>query len=1320
MNILKLVLLLCALVAAIERGAHADSTRSRSSSDHGIHRQVQQMIHVPISIQEGVGASSFATSGYPTAVVVPFAKGAIFDETSLSILEGNPCQVVVLERWLSDNSIRHAQVHFQVHLTANTPLTLHLINTGPSPKPIPTQPVSVLNDATFVLVDTGRVKFRISKISFNLIDQLWFDQNGNSVYEANELMIVSNHDHGGRLVPRSGAGSTQKDSARSDFTVEVEESGPLRAVIKVSANTIFQSTTDHVHGFAVRFYAYAGQPHVKVDYQLQNSAGNAVRSWPLYFEEMTVDWSFQLPNTTAPKVSLGSTTRDLYNASSTPCRLLQYRPNFYQVEEFFDLVFEERNVPYSRVSKNAAFVHLQSATTGVTVAVRNFWQASPNGLGMVGDSKVSVELFPSWSAQFTTSGPSSTGLYWLNDMQHVYKEFLISFHSSAPSANQLFDLASTFQFPPVASVPPSWYRSTKASLDLGGYLPDTITAPSFPDTFSPDVYWDSLSLNASSAFFKGDWVNFGDVQGPSLSSPCTTMGGYPYDVEFYAATQYAAHYYVAETWGLGEANVRPQSLPSYNYLADYDRLRLTQAGNCSGSWRIFGGNGVSKLAAPLLSGSENVLPTYGARDDQHGWFYHVEQSYFYTGSYWLKDWYKFVGQFRRGFLLLKQLSQDGNSGSIAHALGHTQQSIRITGDSVLIADFANYFRGFLRPRQDQQYGSEFNITNGIQKGYQTGFLMRTIINYMDLVRDVDVQLYAELFNYLSGMLERNLNIGNFAELHDQYTGTGKGRSNSNSLSMIAPQAWYYWHTGKIQFWNQVQDYMNGTLGDRPSGAPWTTFPDPNGFDNYGRRLYIYVLQNNRQDVTPPPAISDLSVTLSSGQATLQWTGPATAVRYHAVWSDKPIVEIYSLSTTVSNWWAARAIGVSGVAKPGLQETLLISLPGIQIGFFVAIFSFDQNNNMSVMSNVAAVVGPSVPLSPSAPVPQVAPVPPPVTLPQDSPVSRPILVSPTEAPFERNGFVCFSDHNTVQIFRRHDAANLTIASSEVLRTIPMSQLAIGDYVTTAQSGDFTRVISFCHRNEHAIAPYIQIHRSPWSNGPPNATTHPLEYPALEMSAVHLVSVRRGDNVAAAATWVRAADVHVGDLLLGAAGPQVVTQIARIERRGLYAPITESGTLLVSSVLVSSYVAVFQTQKSVPLFPTDWQHSMGHVILTPVRLLCRYDFGRYCASERYNLQGYTWYSELIMHFADWINWTGAQETFWTKLWMATIRWLATVGITLPFSLLYGMECLLFGNGVVGMEKTGRGGEWNDEGKGWMTAAVTIVLTVYIFHRRSQSVK
>jgi parallel beta-helix repeat protein len=988
----------------------------------------------------------------------------------------------------------------------------------------------------------------------------------------------------------------------------------------------------------------------------------------------------------------------------------------------------------------------------------------------------------------------------------------------------------------------------------------------------------------------------------------------------------------------------------------------------------------------------------------------------------------------------------------------------------------------------------------------------------------------------------------------QYTVSGNGRSNPNSLPMIAPQAWYYWHTGKIQFWNHVQDYMNGNLGDRPYDAPWTGYPYPNGYGIYGLRLYIFVLQSTRLDATPPPAISDLSVSLSSGQATLQWTGPSTAVRYQAVWSDRPIVENYSLSATVSNWWAANAIGVPGVANPGVRETLSISLPNIRSGNYVAIFSFDQSDNMSQMSNVAAVGGPSAPLPPSAPVPQVAPIPAPKTppgplpVPQSPPVAPPIfgnvihiyqgdnfettverlqpgdtvivhegdyfntgrisiavagtaslpvvvqgapnegrprilrsstasiqntinlegatyltlkgleilsnggdgikigpgvrgnslitledlvihdvavginaqsnvdrlsvrrchiydtsgtgegmylgchdgscivtnsliefnwvhdtlsadqgdgielkknsfgniirnnvvyntkfpgillygsgggalnvvegnvmwncigggiqvaadaliqnnlvfnseygLISnphngvnpknlkivhntilgsatclnirlwngnsdiifannavycttdtmdlqggtqnvqlagnvffpgaaafpsgsyvlgrsfaqdfgsgtfnayptndsplrttgdsryaiaadfdgtirstpadvgayewstsgrkwtvqagfkppsngtpstpspqgvpvsrpspqsppvsqPTPAPFQPISLppgrrrICFSDHNVVQVLRPSDDAHATRDSPAILRQVPMSDLTIGDYVPTGKENSYTQVISFCHRDPQANATFIVMHQFPKHAGEPNVTST-AAYPPLEMSADHLVLVRRS-SPKEVATWMRAADVQVGDALIGASDkPYVVTRIEAIERTGVFAPITESGTLLVSGAVVSSYVAVLQTkQSSVLLFPLDWQHFMGHAILTPLRLLCRMDFAKYCQGERYDAEGFTWYSKVILRSVDWIG--GGENVFWTM-----VRWLATVGITLPFALLYGMECLLFGNGVVGMEKTGRGGEWSDGGRGWMTAAVTIVLTVYIFRRRSQSVK
>ena len=940
-----------------------------SESSTGNHsRRTQQSIVVPITIKEGVGASTLSTTGYPVSVVVPFAEGSLLDEDSLSIREGNPCQTEILERWLSDGSIRHALVHFQTRLTAGEKQTLNLINTGTSPKPTPSQPVGVSETSTYVQVDTGKVRFQVSKTSFNLFDQLWFDQNENGIYEASEQMIVSSNLNGGRFVPRTGAGSTQQDSSRTGIQVVVEESGPVRAVVKISAPALYRSTTDHIHGFAVRIYAHAGQPFVKVDYQLQNSDSTVVRSWPLYFEEMTVDLKFQFPSGIR-QVRIGSTAKTVFNATTTPARIQQTR--HYDATIQYGTNNVKETTSYSNSAKSAAFLHLNSASSSVTVAMRNFWQTWPNGLSVDTNGKISVELFPSWSAQFVDKAISSTGLYWLQDMQHVYKEFTLTFHKSAPSGTQLVDLASTLQFPPVASLSPSWYRLTRATLDMGGLLPPTLASPPSVDTFTPDLYWDSFSLDETSAFYKGNWLNFGDPEGAYRASSCTT-GGFPHEVESYAATQYASYYYLAETWGIGELNVRPQSLQLYNYNNDYSRLRLTEVGYCNGSWRIFDGNGVSKFAAPFLPNTGNVVPTYGARDDAHGWFYHAAQSYFYTGNYWMKDWYKFVGQYRRGYLSLQQPFQDEFSRSIAHALGHTHQAIRITGDAELIPDFARWFRTYLQPRQDKRYGSEFNSSHtGLVGNFQTGYLLTSIINFMVLVQKLDVQLYAELFNYLSGVLEWNLNTGNFPAGHNQYVQTGKPQSDPISLTFISPQSWYFWHTGKIEFWNHIESYMNGLLGVKPYGAPWTQYPSQNPLE-YGRRNYIFVKQSMRQDLTPPSPIFDLVGSFNAAKSvTLQWTSPSTSVRYHAVWSDKPIVGTYSLDTTVSNWWAANALGINKSATPGSKEVITLDVPYVKQPLFVAIFSFDESDNMSKISNIAQV---GVPLGPIAPVqPNPAPV-----------------------------------------------------------------------------------------------------------------------------------------------------------------------------------------------------------------------------------------------------------------------------------------------------------------------------------------------------------
>jgi len=85
--------------------------------------------------------------------------------------------------------------------------------------------------------------------------------------------------------------------------------------------------------------------------------------------------------------------------------------------------------------------------------------------------------------------------------------------------------------------------------------------------------------------------------------------------------------------------------------------------------------------------------------------------------------------------------------------------------------------------------------------------------------------------------------------------------------------------------------------------------------------------------------------------TLRWTAPAGAKRYHVVWSDRPIVENPSPKRSVSNWWAAHAIGPVLKPTPGRRQSLTFAV-GTVDRVYVAMFSFDKQENMSAMSNVA--------------------------------------------------------------------------------------------------------------------------------------------------------------------------------------------------------------------------------------------------------------------------------------------------------------------------------------------------------------------------------
>ena len=151
---------------------------------------------------------------------------------------------------------------------------------------------------------------------------------------------------------------------------------------------------------------------------------------------------------------------------------------------------------------------------------------------------------------------------------------------------------------------------------------------------------------------------------------------------------------------------------------------------------------------------------------------------------------------------------------------------------------------------------------------------------------------------------------------------------------------------------------------------------------------------------------------------------------------------------------------------------------------------------------------------------------------------------------------------------------------------MASLEIGDFVKSDGEGQFSRVYSFGHIQREAQGTYYQI------------TTEALSTP-LEISGPHIVYAN--------GKAVRASDVSVGDML----GENKVSKIELVRSMGVYAPTTESGDIVVSGVVASSYVALWD-------YSIAAQKMVYHAALAPLRMTCALNFD-FCKTESYNADG-----------------------------------------------------------------------------------------------------
>ena len=913
-------------------------------------------LDVTFKIQE---TTNNAAADYPVTFVAPLPAWAYTDIAPFRVTDAGgttvPAQISILNKQWQAGYIRHLLITLKTNLAANEQKVFHLKDDGGNTAGAGLTVTETANDVTVV---TGPLKFKVKKQNFNLFDEAWLDLNSNGTFDAGEQIILSSPENGGVFTDPNSAIQKSSDVANPRFAVE--ERGPMRAIIRVEAPTIFTSTTNMTHGWVVRIYAYAGKPFVKVEVTLKNSAFNSLYSYPLYCKDFSVKTRLNLgaATVTVGKDSMGTFSQVLGNSG-----VYIFQNNY----NTFNIMSNAGTTLGSGV-KSLGWMDASDAQKGVTVYNRYFWESWPNGLELDTGNVLYARLLPKWDAGYYWSTEwtrasfikSTTGMHWLDDMQHMTKELMYEFHAGSVNSAKTIVQAFQFQKNPVAVVPVSWWAQTHVTADMGGIIPITTPAASPAST-------DAEYVTRGAGDF--GWPNFmGNIIGAVDRKTACATGDIPFAGHHFLATENPRYYYQGRAYAYGELNCRLEQMGGEVDFANTAEMTFTTMPYspepyCNYSWRPgwdFGGKGNFKTMAAYLGGSGPHGWT--SRDCEHLWIYNTEDFYYYDGMPIIKDWYKWIGQFG------KVVSYDRGDNRVwriaLRGHGHTLSAImgayKMTGDSSFLAAGTNYMykmkaqqskrNGQMTPESDQ---------NG-EGGLHVGYMSRALTRYMEELKNKSCKEYVDAFGALEGLIQWNYNWGHYC----YYTAPGVvGTMSGTAMPLIDPELWLYLHTGFTPYKTQSRAFADAKIyGDL---IKWNLTSA--NFPVFVGRLCQYVWENPRLDTVPPPAITDLSgqatqptgtqlwvkadslpanqtiyfavrsfdstdnmsqlsniysVNLGSATSTyLTWTAPATAAYYHVRWSPKTMVENAATMDTSTSYyfWAANAIG-NDINAPSVVAT----------------------------------------------------------------------------------------------------------------------------------------------------------------------------------------------------------------------------------------------------------------------------------------------------------------------------------------------------------------------------------------------------------------
>ena len=347
-----------------------------------------------------------------------------------------------------------------------------------------------------------------------VLHRLWRDLDRNGKYEPREQLI-----DGGDIYLVSAVDDQEYAASAADkVSVVIEESGPVRAVVKVFGQLTSAKRGEHMK-YLVRYYASQGSDKVDIelsviDDRLEENVERVPPTLAIAAKTVGMRWHY---------LSDAQTTYRFGGESSDHAGKVSAEHHLLQNGQFRYVDGDNQNhtFAYSGAgsgSKAAGWLALDTGSRHLTLQVRDFWQQFPSELA-VDRSNLNARLFSTRGGQgkVDTSAIVPSGKVYQRPNSFYFPtpggaktyQLRLAAPRSQPSSQEIIAANKGYQrheLDLVAS--PEWYTSSGVWGEIGVGGPKSASA-GYDAALMNDIYMPSIETRDGAATMFG-WRDYGD------------------------------------------------------------------------------------------------------------------------------------------------------------------------------------------------------------------------------------------------------------------------------------------------------------------------------------------------------------------------------------------------------------------------------------------------------------------------------------------------------------------------------------------------------------------------------------------------------------------------------------------------------------------------------------------------------------------------------------------------------------------------------------------------------------------------------------------